>query len=632
MFDFEQYNVVGYVDLHSNGNASIEVLGYTDAFGNFTKLTASEAADMFPPKGVVFAHQFGMRNYDLKNCLVSIGVKENISVGIDRDSFIWDKDVDVYEYGTLISRIWDSFSDNGEANYNVLAKNNLLDLSEDKYITSNDRTYLIKGGSNERLIKYWLNVNLDLVKSETGRIFLVDTTMPQEDGVIDITNDDQLIEWFMNKIIRKNWSNLVKEGSFNNVESYLEEAFKVMNLDSNVLQSRIRRYRFLHLNYLYTEKELEKLSQVAWFQKLIEKSIEAYKESYLAHFDSECKEQIEEAQDQMRQEISAAEQRKEEFLEGIQELTKKAEDNYLLRVSELDSMIEEHKLDVEIAQEEIENKKKELEEIDALLEKASKRKSSIVEDFSIIKEVLGCSSSTRTEVVTVAQTLATQSSRSFELECIDLVENPMETYQAFKKNIENVFKNNNIPRSSVSTLGDTIAVYKTILLPNSSIVNAILYATKKCRYLSEYVSASWKSFEDLWNNGLAFIVEKCREDEEMIHYLVLQNINLSYLPNYMQPLVDMQMGLISKFPNTDFKFPENLRILCTASDDEVIPMSKRCLQYIGCIEKSGDMVKDYYGRIKPSDDMIGYLTSDILGLGAAVIKDVPNAYSSYLNE
>lgn len=618
--------------MHSNGNAYIEVLGYTDAFGTFTKLTPTKASEMFSPRGVVFAHQFGMRHYDLKNCLVCLGVKENISIGIDRDSFIWDKDVDVYEYGTLISRIWDSFSDNGEYNYNVLVKNDLLDLSDDKYVTSNNRTYLIKGGSNERLIKYWNNTSLDIVNSQSGRMFLVDTTMPQEDGVIDITNDDQLIEWFMNKIIRKNWKTLTEEVNFNSVSKYLEDAFKSLNLDSSVLESRLRRYRRLNINYQLTENELKNLSEVTWFQKLIEKSVEAYKESYIADFDAECKEQIEKVQDQMRQEISNAEQRKEEFLEGIQELTKKAEDNYLLRVTELDSMIEEHKLDVEIAQEEIENKKKELEEIDALLEKASKRKSSIVEDFSIIKEVLGCSSSTRTEVVTVAQTLATQSSRSFELECIDLVENPMETYQAFKKNIENVFKNNNIPRSSVSTLGDTIAVYKTILLPNSSIVNAILYATKKCRYLNEYVSASWKSFEDLWNNGLAFVVEKCREDEEMIHYLVLQNINLSYLPNYMQPLVDLQMGLISKFPNTDCKFPENLRILCTASDEDVIPMSRRCLQYIGCIEKSGDMVKDYYGRIKPSDDIMGYLTADILGLGAAIIKDVPNAYSSYLNE
>ena len=62
-----------------------------------------------------------------------------------------------------------------------------------------------------------------------------------------------------------------------------------------------------------------------------------------------------------------------------------------------------------------------------------------------------------------------------------------------------------------------------------------------------------------------------------------------YTKMFMQPLVDIQMGISSTFPQ-GLSFPNNLRILCTLADGDVLPMSNKCLSYIGCIEKESKKI------------------------------------------
>ena len=101
-----------------------------------------------------------------------------------------------------------------------------------------------------------------------------------------------------------------------------------------------------------------------------------------------------------------------------------------------------------------------------------------------------------------------------------------------------------------------------------------------------YVGVGWKSFDDLRYSGLSAIVAEAIKNPDMIHFLVLRNINMSYIPCYLQPVLDMQSGLSQYFPGTGIGFPENLRILCTRTKDTVIPVSASSLEGIGCITPS----------------------------------------------
>ena len=98
----------------------------------------------------------------------------------------------------------------------------------------------------------------------------------------------------------------------------------------------------------------------------------------------------------------------------------------------------------------------------------------------------------------------------------------------------------------------------------------------------------------------------------------------------MQPLVDIQMGISSTFPQ-GLSFPKNLRILCTLADGDVLPMSDKCLSYIGCIENESKEI--HISQFKTAyNPKYGFLSPSKLEEGAEGLKNVPNFYKSYIDE
>ena len=112
---------------------------------------------------------------------------------------------------------------------------------------------------------------------------------------------------------------------------------------------------------------------------------------------------------------------------------------------------------------------------------------------------------------------------------------------------------------------------------------------------------------------------------------MLRNINLSCLSNYLQPLADMQAGVLDTFPETDIQFPDNLRVLLTVSDEELIPMSEGVLKYFGCVSK--DIEPEEHWRIDYSTaQCIGYLDIKLLRKAAEEVEKPDNYYQEYVNE
>lgn len=98
----------------------------------------------------------------------------------------------------------------------------------------------------------------------------------------------------------------------------------------------------------------------------------------------------------------------------------------------------------------------------------------------------------------------------------------------------------------------------------------------------------------------------------------------------MQPLVDIQMGISSTFPQ-GLSFPNNLRILCTLADGDVLPMSDKCLSYIGCIEKESKGI--HISRFKTAyNTKYGFLSPSKLEEGVEGLSNVPNFYKFYIDE
>ena len=96
----------------------------------------------------------------------------------------------------------------------------------------------------------------------------------------------------------------------------------------------------------------------------------------------------------------------------------------------------------------------------------------------------------------------------------------------------------------------------------------------------------------------------------------------------MQPLIDIQMGITNSLPCGEI-YPENLRVLCTITNDEVIPLSEQCIKYMGCIEKPSKEI--YVGRFNAQyDARYGYLSP--LKLAEKASANPANFYKMYINE
>lgn len=625
-FDFESYNLIGYVDILPNGNANIEALGYVNHHNDFHILTSGERIEMFPPKGRVFAHNFIQRYNMLDKRLVCLAVIPNEKEGDNLDAYIWDKSSVVYEFGNRIYSINASINDDGENNFTIFQENDLIETEDDRYVLSGDRILYIKANSKDRLIPYWETSNINIIYTQFGKKYLYSAKLPERDGVVDITNDDQLINWFITKILKKHWTEIMAADSYKSVEQHLFTAFNDMkHLTPNVYKSRLDRLKRINANFALTLEELSDIAEIPWVKNVIERTVDEYKTTLISDASVEYKRQLDKVKKEHNEMLEMEKNRYEDAVKQQREHY-----NYTIKAitddeAKISTSLDEKKLELEIIDETIVSKNKEIEKIDELVNRANKRKDNLMSDFAIIKDVLKLGS----QIETIqTQNTETRTYANLDIQFINMVDSECMMFEAYGKALEEMLKLNKLPHQNATTIAETLAVYKTLIVPDVAYAISIIHASQKCYYAVEYVNVSWKSFEDLWREGLCNMVDHCKQESGVMHYLVLQNINLTYLPNFMQPLIDIQMGIINSFPSGE-QWPDNFRILCTITNEEVIPMSEQCVKYMGCIEKPSKEI--HVGRFNIQyDARYGYLTPSKLSEKA--LASPANFYKMYINE
>lgn len=622
-FDYNEYKVVGYVDFFlGNSNAKIDVVGYVDWRNKFTQFKDSEIQKLFPPYGKVFAHNFAEKFYDTKGTLVCISVIPNEKIGEGYYAFIWNKSGGVYEFGARVKRLKGNFTANGQYNHTLLKDNNLLDIEHDTFVLSGGTIYLIRADSQEKMISYWKEGSLNTI-TVNGKLFVTDTVKGGEDGKIDITTDEQLQEWFMKNVLKKNWSQIFEEKTFRNVEPLLRDAFaSSKGIDGLVISSRIKRLTHITRALTLSFEELNELKTLPWLKDSIELSISVYKDAYIEEVEKEKMKELQEIRERHDMEILVEKERVEKEKQKLSKEIEDLEENYQLKLAEQERIIQDKKAEAELIEESVEEKRRDVVVLEDSINRLEKRKEKIIEDFSVVKEVLG------TECTTAVNNVQTKNTVIDE---INLADDAIPVYQAFIKSLENTLKANQLTHSSATDIGHQIALFRILLVPDVAIAKVIAVACMKCRYSLEYVSATWKSFDDLWQNGLGQMVDECYKREDVMHFLILQNINLTYLPNYLMPLIDIQKDITTTFPGINIIFPDNLRIICTIVNDNVMPLAEDCIKHIGCIDRT--IEKDFYGRIvAPESSNIGFLSPKLLKEEGKSLNNVPNYYKSYLED
>ena len=621
-FDYNIHAVIGTLSINtSSGHGYIKVYGFSDG-RLFHRLSEKEAEEFFTPNGEVFAAHIQRDYYGMDNSIVSIYVMPNTKEG-GRNAFVWDKSDGVESAGARISKVEGHFVDDGNVNFDILKRYDLLNKDRDVYILSDDKLYYIDKESDSRLIPYCKYSNDLPTINRQGTLFYVGSGLEHIDGAIDITTDEQLVEWFL-RTAKINWDDIQKGSGKLSLRAAKDALLMMKSLPSNVVESRIRRLNSMTEAYVLTRDNLHDIASTTWFKASLDNALVAFKDQYIETIIKDYKDEIEAIRSEHDRTMN---EENSKFEHEISELLLRKEEKEKEIKSELNDVIK----DIDNSRNELNSIKSDIASAETMLSESlenltriEERKKSIIEDFQVIKDVLKISGTDKSN--------NNENKRpKTDLRFNSLTERLLPFYKGFENNLESCLKGYKVSVKSVSEMSNAHAKYKVLVVPNIQIGTAMICAAGKSWSYTIFVSVAWKSFDDLWNSGLEDVVKHCSDEPNIIHYAVLRNINLSCLSNYLQPIADLIGGFIDTFPNTDITFPDNLRIIMTAAEEELLPMPESILRYFGCISKD---VKVSSWETVPfsNNNVIGYIDTKLLSSASEEITEVENHYQDYIDE
>lgn len=620
-FDYHIHPVIGTLSINeSSGHGYIKVLGYMDA-GAFIRFTFKEAEDIFQPIGEVFAHLIQRDYYGFHGALVSLFVKPNENEK-GKNSFVWDKDDAVELAGSAIERIDDVLSNDGGRNFDILSSKGLIGKDSDVFVRSENKLCFIKSGSDSRLIPFCqINESLPIVEWNSASYY-IGGNLPHIDGQIDITSNEQLVDWYL-RTIKADWEDIQKGSGKVALKAAKDALIAMKNLPANIAESRYARLQTLTDTYVISRDNLKTISAAPWLKPTVDAAIKQFKDDYIDVVLSENEQELEKLKASHKTALNEEITKHNQEVVALHESTQKIEAQCKEKIESLNSQVAQAQNKLDSIQSALDDKKRALSEAQQSLETISERKDSIIQDFQVVKDVLGISE--RRQEFTLSNPAAIKISE------LSLSDKRFPFYKGYENNLEKCLNLYKVSVPSITELANQHAAYKVLLLPNMELAMSMVAAAGKSFYHIAYTSVAWKSFNDLWISGLSQMVAHCGVFPEIIHYYVLRNINLSCLSNYLQPLADLQEGYLTTFPNSDIQFPDNLRMILTISDEDLIPMSSRVLRAFGCITK--EFKQSMHGIVSLTGDAcIGFIDTKLLAINAAQIKDVPNHFEEYVDE
>ncbi len=622
-FDFNRHTVVGELTINSNsGHGYVKVYGYMDGY-KYISISTEESNRIFTPKGEVFAYNI-VRDYSsLDRKLIALSVKPNDKDGDNRDDYVCDYyNGSVRSIGYQITTL-PKVGVIGEYNYMQLQEHHLLGKDEPVFFQVKDKLYCIKD-DKQRLIPYCtITDSMPIVRGKYDTYYL-GGSLPMEQGVIDITNDQQLVAWFVKKIAKVCWYD-IQSGNGKLAQDEAKKALEATSLDPNIVLHRLHRLEMLTESFVLTRDEVQSLIDAPWLQPTISKALLKFKEDFVNLILSENADEINGIRKEHKLEIQRETAQHDSAIAHLKESMERALQEHDQALTQYEDEIEIKKSELSKLVEDISDNESIIGRLTEQLSSINERKDAVVADFEVIRQVINLSSSANNQHSSIRIDTPITDVRLSDIR--------LPLYRGFNKNMEICLKAFGCTTNNISKLSELFIGYGCILLPNIESLMSVIYATGRCRYITSYVSVSWKSFSDLWENGLVQIIDSCKRNPQDIHYLVLRNINLSYTPNYLQPLLDAQMGFINTLPNSAEIYPANLKVLMTATEDEVIPLTKDCLRYVGCVSKK-DFTPNTIVHKPKIEGLVGYLDTSILTNESPNPDEVSrvNSIDDYINE
>lgn len=582
---FEEKNkAIGIIEnVLSGGCCQIKVLALKGD-NDIEFLNLSEQRDMFPPRGYVFGASF-MKKYPQykQNDLVEVDYVENESESAG------DIGKDFY----IISQI------NTKRHYinsfhlkNIVITNGNIDLSKieidsngfngDFYVYSSTKIYgklRLKDGKispikSKRL--YAWNLSECKVLRYGEALFLLEE--PKGDYfVYDCMTDDNLFEWFRGNLKK------ISSGYVNELDQKTQWRKEMPEL---LKESDSETYELDKNRFVRIKDKLESLSlsfdEINFFVDNSDNLKEAFCNSIENH----------------KAELRLVYE-KEIIAYEVENRDKK---NQLCRtLDKLEKQIKESSIISGLRRDEIVEAESKLSDINI-------NKDRILSDFSVIKEVLGIGNHNIMPVNSLEYD-------SFVVEQIEKCSDTkiINTRDQYINRLKNKLSKHDLFPNYATNIVDQLSIYKSIFIKDIEVGIAIVEATGDTKYVIQNVEPDWLHFKDFWNNGLGSIWISAHENPDKIHFLLLEDINMSSPECYARPLLDVINGYRKIIPYGKTGYPENLKILATKASTENpeigLKLNKHTFKNWGAVAYTGDIRRSAETVCENVD---GYINMDML--------------------
>lgn len=515
-------------------SAKIKVCGLISNDNSILKPTFDELKLLFPPSGFVFEYRF-FNNYNFElGDIIEFWTDEIRSTRDDWDKIkIRNYNPDIKYFG-IESRKISGFKKNDLAtNLNTITLEDKTDGSffgiADKYIVGKLRC------KNEKVepalhhrIQIW-DLEDDNLISVDGKYRLIKE--PQGESIIlDCMDEKQLFEWF-------------------------RKLLKQIQPDYVDLLDKNRSWR-TELPNLFSATDKEKLEADHIRLKRIEEKLEL----------------LELSRNDIKTLVDSSENLKVVFEKNLNNHKDEFKETYANELSQYRSEIEQQKKELDTEIKIIQNQKltaesslaeltKQITDTETKLTEIKENKDRIIQDFSIIKEVLQGQNQCYNSIQ--------ENQNSFVVEeIIDKKSNRIETIEEFDEQLKFYLSKNSINPQFATKITNVISTQKAILVKDIKIGLSIVEATNNAKYIIQQVEPDWLHFKDFWDNGLGEIWNSAHNTPDKFHFLLLEDINMSALECYCRPLLDILSGVRKRIPYGQKPYPNNLKIIATIAPFE----------------------------------------------------------------
>jgi hypothetical protein len=442
-------------------------------------------------------------------------------------------------------------------------KGTIYGLASDKYIIGKFRLNDGQISCDAGHVYMWDKGDCRLITDE-GKYYLLEQPTG-ESRTLDCLTEDRLFEWFREKLrsLNPQWVQVFDEKTFWRKDiPALMQASTEPELDKNRMERLDKKFQWVQCSITQLEQIIENSDQ---FKKAFLSNLEIYKHEFLEKYYDD--------------------------LQQLEEEKKKKEKKYSDELDKIQRKIKEANISLTKIEKQVANNQQKLDHWNS-------NKDRLLVDFSILTDLIGSSRESSPPSPSLEKEYVLE-------EVLPGPESVLFNRDQLINRLKYHFRLYQLNEDMASHTFGSLMLHRGLFVSDIKIALALARAFGQTKYIIQQVGPDWLHFRCLWKKGLGELWESAHAYPQVLHLLILQDLNLSSPECYARPLLDLLTGVRTKIPFGQSSYPSNLKILATKASTKKpsigLPLFQQTFVGWGHIGFSYSMVKSFgekdYGQL-----------------------------------